>query len=174
MTAEMRLCVALSASMGDMEIPNLGQWPLSDLLALRSGIDQESAGRGHVRTSSSLSGELIEQTVSVAYTGRLAPVGTKSVDVIAGDGRGIQVKMRSLPKGDLRHWAFKDFEFDAAVVVAVDRATGLIDWARELSRSEAEAIAKPHSQGWRIRMAAAQTAGLDVTGKLRTAFTELA
>lgn len=95
------------------------------------------------------------------------------MDVISSDGRGLQVKMRSLPKGDLRHWPFKDFAFDAAIVVAIDRATGLIDWARELSTGEAEALAKPHSQGWRIRMAAAKTGGLDVTGKLQTAFEKL-
>ena len=152
---------------------HLHQMSLGDLLVLRSGIDEEITSRGHVRTSSSLAGELIERTVAVAYNGRLAPVGTKSVDVITSDDRRLQVKMRSLPKGDLRHWAFKDFEFDAAIVVAIDRATWMIDWARELSRDEAESIAKPHSQGWRIRMAAARTSGLDVTGKLQTAFQEL-
>lgn len=52
---------------GDMEIPNLAQYSLTSLLALRSEIDQEIVGRGHVRTSSSLAGELIERTVAVAY-----------------------------------------------------------------------------------------------------------
>lgn len=156
-----------------MRNPELTVMSLSDLLALRSGIDEEIASRNHVRTSSSLAGELMERTVSVAYNGRLVPIGTKSVDVISSDGRGLQVKMRSLPKGELRHWAFKDFEFDVAIVVAIDRSTGLIDWARELSRHEAETLAKPHSQGWRIRMAAAKAAGIDVTGKLQSAFKEL-
>jgi hypothetical protein len=105
----------------------------------------------------------------------LVQVGAKSVDVVAEDDRRLQVKVRSLPKGDLRHWAFRDFEFDAAVVVAVDRATSTIDWARELSTDEVRALARPHAtDGWRLRMAPARHAGLDVTDKLRRAFEELA
>lgn len=157
-----------------MNIGNFTAMSLNELLALRNAIDEEIAARGHTRTSSSLAGELIERTVSVAYNGQLADVGNKSVDVLASDGRGIQVKTRSLPKGDLRHWAFRDFNFDATVVVAVDRATSTIDWARELTRAEAEAIAKPHSRdGWRIRMASAQKAGKDVSEKLQRAFRDL-
>lgn len=157
-----------------MNSGNLSAMSLNELLALRNAIDEEIAARGHTRTSSSLAGELIERTVSVAYNGKLADVGNKSVDVIAPDGRGIQVKTRSLPKGDLRHWAFRDFNFDATVVVAVDRATSTIDWARELTRAEAEGIAKPHSKdGWRIRMASAQKAGKDVSEKLQRAFRDL-
>ena len=153
---------------------NLPELSLKELLALRNAIDKEIAVRGHTRTSSSLAGELMERTVAVAYNGKLADVGNKSVDVIAGDGRGLQVKTRSLPKGDLRHWAFRDFNFDAAVVIAVDRSTSTIDWARELSRTEAEAIAKPHStDGWRVRMASAQHAGKDVSEMLQRAFGEL-
>lgn len=153
---------------------NLAAMSLNELLALRNAIDKEITCRGHTRTSSSLAGELIERTVSVAYKGKLADVGNKSVDVIASDGRKLQVKTRSLPKGDLRHWAFRDFNFDAAVVVAVDRATLTIDWARELTSAEAGTIAKPHStDGWRIRMASARNYGKDVSEKLQRAFREL-
>lgn len=147
---------------------------LTELLSLRNSIDEEIAARGHTRTSSSLAGELIERTVAVAYNGTLAEVGNKSVDVLAADGRGLQVKARSLPRGDLRHWAFRDFNFDAAVVVAVDRATSTIDWARELTRTEVETIAKPHrTDGWRIRMASARHAGKDISEKLQAAFRQL-
>ncbi|WP_139007020.1 hypothetical protein [Arthrobacter crystallopoietes] len=153
----------------------LSEMSLAELLALRIAIDVEIQARGHSRTASSLAGELLELTVAVAYRGQLVQVGAKSVDVLAGDGRRIQVKVRSLPKDDLRHWSFRDFEFDAAVVVAVDRATSAIDWARELSNDEVRARTRPHStDGWRLRMAPTRNAGIDVTDKLRRAFQELA
>lgn len=85
---------------------------LADLLALRNAIDLKISERGHIRTASSLAGELMERAVADAYRGSLVQVGLKSVDVIAGDGRRVQVKTRSLPAGQLRHWAFSDFNFD--------------------------------------------------------------
>jgi hypothetical protein len=132
----------------------LSEMSMEELLALRRAIDAEIEARGHSRTASSLAGELLERTVSIAYGGQLVQVGAKSVDVVAGDGRRLQVKVRSLPKKDLRHWAFRDFNFDAAVVVAANRATSAIDWARELSTEEVRALVRPHAtDGWRLRMA---------------------
>jgi hypothetical protein len=165
----------ISGDDGSMSRLKLIEMSLEELLALRSAIDVEIGARGHSRTASSLAGELLERTVSIAYRGQLVQVGAKSVDVVAGDGRRLQVKVRSLPKGDLRHWAFRDFDFDAAVVVAVDRATSTIDWARELSTAEVRALARPHATDrWRLRMAPARPAGVDVADKLRQAFQELA
>lgn len=153
----------------------LNELSVGELLALRREIDMELEARGHIRTASSLAGELLERTVSLAYRGQLAPVGTKSVDVLTEDGRRLQIKVRSLPQGDLRHWSFRDFHFDAAVVVAVDRATSAIEWARELTEAEVRTLAKPHpTDGWRLRMAPARSAGIDVTAKLQRAFHELA
>ncbi len=77
----------------------LGGMSLEELLSLRRAIDAEFKARGHSRTASSLAGELIERVVSVAYSGQLVPVGAKSVDVVANDGRRLQVKVRSLPNG---------------------------------------------------------------------------
>jgi hypothetical protein len=150
---------------------DLGALPLRDLLALRVAIDADISARGYSRTSSSLAGELMERTVATSYNGTLTGVGTESVDIIAGDGRRLQVKARSLPHGDLRHWAFHDLEFDAAVVVYVDRDSFAINWARELSQTEATALARPHkSDKWRVRMAAAQHTGVDVTQRLQLAY----
>lgn len=41
---------------------------MEELLALRRAIDVEIETRGHSRTASSLAGELLERTVSVAYS----------------------------------------------------------------------------------------------------------
>ncbi|MDL5351055.1 hypothetical protein [Microbacterium sp. zg-YB36] len=158
-----------------MNLAELHDASLTDLLALRAAIDQEIAERGHSRTASSLPGELMERAVADAYSATLAPVGVKSFDVITGDGRRIQVKTRSLPKGDMRHWAFSDFEFEVAVVIAFDRAESRVDWARELSADQVRVLARPHaSDGWRLRMAPARTAGRDVTDLVSRALTELA
>lgn len=154
---------------------NLGEMSLDEMLVLRRAIDVEIQARGHSRTASSLAGELIERTVSVAYGGQLLGVGAKSVDVVAPDGRRLQVKTRSLPKGELMHWAFRGFDFDAAVVVAVDRETSAIGWARELTAQQVRAMARPHAKdGWRLRMAPARNAGIDVTDRLLRAFQQLA
>lgn len=153
---------------------DLKDMSLRELLALRNAIDSEITMRGYTRTASSLAGELLERTVAAAYSGQLVQVGTKSVDVMARDGRRLQVKTRSLPRFELRHWAFSDFDFDAAIVVAVDRTTFMIDWARELSNDEVRTLARPHAaDGWRLRMAAAKSAGVDVTDPLLRAFQEL-
>lgn len=157
-----------------MTYVDLNGMPLAGLLTLRNAIDSEIAARGHSRTASSLAGELLERTVATAYNGLLVQVGTKSVDVVAGDGRRLQVKTRSIPKGDLRHWAFRDFDFDAAIVVAVDRATFMIDWARELSNDDVRTLARPHeTDGWRLPMAATKRVGIDIGDHLRRAFEEL-
>ena len=152
----------------------LSEMSLKELLVLRRAIDAEIKGRGHSRTASSLEGELVERTVAVAYRGHLVEVGAKSVDVVAADGRNLQVKVRSLEKGVLRHWAFPDFDFDAAVVVAMDRETSAINWARELSSDEVRALAVPHDEDvWRLRMSPTRNAGIDVTDHLLRAFREL-
>jgi hypothetical protein len=152
----------------------LSEMSLKELLALRRAIGAEIKARGHSRTASSLEGELLERTVAAAYGGHLVEVGTKSVDAVAADGRRLQVKVRSLEKGVLRHWAFSDFDFDAAVVVAMDRETSAINWARELSSHEVRAIAVPHDEDvWRLRMAPTRNAGIGVTEDLRRAFRDL-
>lgn len=157
-----------------MKRTDLAGMPLKDLLILRSAIDSEIAVRGHSRTASSLAGELLEATVAAAYNGNLTEVGAKSVDVVSNDGRRLQVKTRLLPKGDLRHWAFRDFEFDAAIVIAMDRGTFMIDWARELTTDEVRSLARHHATDrWRLRMAPAKSVGIDVTGQLRQAFQKL-
>lgn len=146
---------------------------LPELLAASVEVDAELKRRGHVRTSTSVAGELMEAAAVRLYGGELVPSGTKSIDLITADGVGIQVKVRSLPKGDLRHWSFKDLDFGAAIVVAMDRADLSITWARLLTQEGARALAKPHGDQWRIRMRPARDSGLDITADLRQAYAEL-
>lgn len=149
----------------------LAEASIAQLLACRTALEGELQSRGYVRTASSTAGELMERVVAEAYSGDLTPPGAKGADVILADGRRLQVKVRSLPQGDLRHWDFPSVEFDIAVVIKMDRSTWAIEWARELTRAEALVLARPHAQdGMRIRMGPARQAGADVTGKLNAAY----
>lgn len=153
---------------------SLARLPLRDLLALRNAIDQEIASRGHTRTAASLHGELMERVVADAYEGELTPPTRRSVDVVAGDGRAIQVKVRSLPRGSTRFWQFEDLDFDVAVVIAMDRDTAEIDWARELSAAQVAEVSTTHASGkLRLPMGRARSAGHDVTARLREAYAGL-
>jgi hypothetical protein len=116
----------------------------------------------------------MERIVADAYEGVLAPPTSKSVDVLLSDERTIQVKVRSLPRGDTRFWQFEDFEFDFAVVVSMDRDTAEIMFARELTRAELEANAVIHAGGgYRLRMGKARTLGIDATDRLKAAYAAL-
>lgn len=155
-------------------LPDLSPLSLGALLALRNAINAEIRTRGYTRTATSTEGELMERIVADAYEGVLAPPTSKSVDVLLPDERTIQVKVRSLPRGDTRFWQFEDFEFDLAVVVSMDRDTAGILFARELTRSELEVNAVAHAGGgYRLRMGKARTLGLDATDRLKTAYAAL-
>ena len=152
-------------------LPDLSTRPLAELMAWRTAINAEIHARGHARTATSLEGELMERAVADAYGGSLAPPTTKSVDVHLPDGTGIQVKTRSLPRGDTRFWQFDDFEFDLAVVVSMDRDSADILFARELTRAEMEQHAVVHAGGgYRLRMGKARGLGIDVTERLTAAY----
>lgn len=156
------------------DLPDLSKLPLPELLALRNSINSEIKRRGHTRTATSLEGELMERVVADAYGGKLAPPTNKSVDVLLEDGTAIQVKVRSLPRGDTRFWAFEDFKFDLAVVISMDRDTAEILFARELTRAEMHEHAAVHAGGgYRLRMGKARNLGVDVTERLRAAYGSL-
>ena len=153
---------------------HLTSTPLDELLALRSAISSEIKARGYTRTATSIEGELMERVVADAYEGVLAPPTSKSVDVVLPDERTIQVKVRSLPRGDTRFWQFEDFEFDIGIVVAMDRDTSEILFARELSQVELRENSVVHlNGGFRLRMGKARTLGLDVTDRLDAAYAAL-
>ena len=116
----------------------------------------------------------MERVVADAYAGDLLKQGAKSADVRLPDGTRIQVKTRSLPPGGQRHWAFRDLDFDLAVIIRLDRETFRIDWARELSTDQVATLARHHEQdGLRLRMATVRSVGKDVTELLSNAYAAL-
>jgi hypothetical protein len=154
---------------------NVSQLTARELLAAHVSIATELRERGYTRTDTSLTGELMEHVVALAYDGELARPGTKSLDVVGGRGQRIQVKTRTLLPTEWRFFQFKDSAtgFDLAVVVSLDRADYTILWARELTAAEVQELAAPHTSGPRLRMRAASTAGVDVTERLRAAYDQL-
>jgi hypothetical protein len=144
-----------------------------ELIAAYADILDELTARGLRRTSGPLIGELAERLALEVYGGELLIPGSASSDLIDVSGRRVQVKARQLPAGAQRPISFHDLDFDVAVALRFARETGELEWAREISQSEAQAIAAPHAKGPRISTARAAKAGIDVTDRFRAAYEAL-
>lgn len=107
------------------------------------------------------------------YGDTLPPPGTKDYDLIDAQGRLIQVKTRTLPKGDQRIFQFHSLDFDIAVCVRFDRDSNELEWAREFDHSELRALVSPHTQGPRLPMGRAHANGRDITSTFRAAYDAL-
>lgn len=97
------------------------QLSTQELLGLYGGILDELHARGVVRSRNAPAGDLAETLSALAYRGSLAPASAKSWDVLAGDGRKIQVKCR-VSHPTRRGGSFSPFRsdgFDACVFVVL-------------------------------------------------------
>lgn len=150
-------------------IPDMGALTLTELLELQARLGREIARRGAVRSSGSIQGEIGEALALAVYGGVLAPPRAKGYDLIDVHGRRIQVKTRTLPKGDDRIFQFSSIDVDLAVCIRFDRETNALDWAREYTREELREIVSPHAQGPRLPMGRARRNGTDVTAKFHSA-----
>jgi hypothetical protein len=146
---------------------------LPDLLSLYGNIQQEFQRRGVSRTAGSIEGEIGERLALTIYGGTLPPPGTKAYDLTDAAGRKIQVKTRTLPRGDDRMFQFHTLDFDVAVCIRFDRGTGHLDWAREYSVTELRGLVSPHAAGPRLPMGRAKANGMDVTPAFRQAYDAL-
>ena len=154
---------------------DLSQQSLRELLVTHVAILNEITHRGLVRTRGSLAGELGERIAVAAYGGELATAGMKSIDLVDPVGRTIQVKTRALDPGVNRIFAFSSFDFDVLVAIMLDASTFEIQWARELTAAEASEIARYRvpSRDWAIATGKVKRAGVDVSERLRTAYSRL-
>lgn len=146
---------------------------LSALFDLHARVQGEFGRRGVSRTSGSIQGEVGEGLALAVYGGTLPPPGTKAYDLTDAQGRLIQVKTRTLPKGDNRIFQFHSLDFDLALCVRFDRETNDLDWAREYDVEELRSLVSPHTQGPRLPMARAKANGRDVTATFRAAYDDL-
>lgn len=152
---------------------DLSHQSLRELLAIHVAVLEEIQARGLSRTRGSLVGELAEHIAVTAYGGELVTAGLKSTDLIDGCGRTIQVKARALKPGVNRIYAFSSFDFEILVAVMFDLDTFEIQWARELTSADASEIARFRvpSNDYAIATGKVKRAGIDITAKLRAAYT---
>ncbi|WP_146240256.1 DUF6998 domain-containing protein [Curtobacterium sp. MCSS17_008] len=131
--------------------------------------------RGLIRTRNSPLGDLAESLALRAYGGELAPNSEKSFDLWVADGRRLQVKARLVRFGDKRSQtfsAFRSWDFDAALFLLFDATTYDLSWAREVDRSETEALGRrvEHTNSYAILVRRVQGAGIDVTDQVTAAY----
>ncbi|HWM34120.1 MAG TPA: hypothetical protein VNR36_07760 [Pseudolysinimonas sp.] len=144
------------------------------LLAQYAAILGELRGRGIVRTGNAPLGDYAEYLASLVYNGPLEPNSGKSYDLVAADGRRVQVKAITIADGvraSATFSAFRSFDFDVAAMLALDRVTYEIVWAREISAAEVEEAARfsAHINAHSVRSPVAARLGIDVTDLFRRA-----
>lgn len=146
---------------------------LSELFSLHSLIQREFGRRGVARVSGVIQGEIGEGLALAVYGGTLPPPGTKAYDLIDAEGRLVQVKTRTLPKGDDRMFQFNSLDFDLALCIRFDRDSNDLDWAREYQVEELRRLTSSHAEGPRLPMGRARANGHDVTATFRAAYDAL-
>jgi hypothetical protein len=147
------------------------------LLGAYAAILVELRRRGLVRTNNAPVGDLAEYACSVVYGGALAPNSEKSYDLIAGDGRRIQVKVRNL-RGDTRPSSafspLRSFDFDACAFVLVDEVEGRVAAAFEWTAQEVRdhGVHRAHTNGTvvRVRQVRSGVIGTDITAEVASAW----
>jgi hypothetical protein len=153
-----------------MPVPDLSSLTVRELLDTTAAVTAELRSRGYIRTGTSLSGELMEHVVGLAYAGTLEKPVNRGWDAVASDGRRIQVKTRNLEPGITRPFTFKNTDFDVAVLVLTDITKHEIVWAREVALPELQPLLTPHGNDYRLTMQRAKRAGVDITEHLSATF----
>ncbi|WP_235213486.1 hypothetical protein [Amycolatopsis sp. MJM2582] len=129
---------------------------------------QELHDRGVVRTRNAPLGDYAEYLTAQVYGGELAANSGKSYDLLAADGRRVQVKARAVgpnTRASAIFSVFRSFDFEIAVLITFESATYALRWAREVTAGEIKAAVRhdPHVNGHRITISRGARLGLDVT-----------
>jgi len=144
-----------------------------ELLARYAVILQELQDRRVVRTRNAPLGDYAEYLAVQVYGGTLATNSVKSYDLLAADGRRVQVKARTVAP-DTRASAvfsvFRSFDFDIAVLITFDSATYALRQAREVPAVVLKSAGRhsAHVNGRLIKITAGLQLGVDVTPRFRT------
>lgn len=167
---------AASAGGDDLAAVSVGH-----LLQRYAGILAELRLRGLVRTNNAPIGDLAEYCAAIVYDGLLAPNSEKSYDLVAHDGRKVQVKVRVMRSDTSPSAVFspiRSFDFDVGVFVLIDGDRGGVLVARELTAAEIQHVGKhrAHTNGVVVRVGQVRSAtarGVDLTDRFRAAWDEL-
>jgi hypothetical protein len=146
----------------------LSEVSIPGLLGRYAAILQELRDRGVVRTRNAPLGDYAEHLAAQVYGGELAANSVKSYDLLAADGRRVQVKARTIdPKtrAGAVFSAFRSFDFDVAVLITLDSSTYALRWAREVAVADIETAGRysSHVNGRLIRITTGANLGVDVT-----------
>jgi hypothetical protein len=152
-------------------------WSVGELLKAYSAILVELRHRGLVRTNNAPVGDLAEYACAIVYEGKLAPNSEKSYDLVASDGRRIQVKVRNL-RDDTRPSSvfspLRSFDFDACAFILIDEVRGRVDAAFEWSVDEVRehGVHRTHTNGTvvRVRQVRSGKIGIDITPGVQRAW----
>ncbi|WP_328609937.1 hypothetical protein OG943_12695 [Amycolatopsis sp. NBC_00345] len=156
---------------------NLSELSIPDLLGGYAAILQELRDRNVVRTRNAPVGDYAEYLAARVYGGELVANSVKSYDLLAADGRRIQVKARAVGS-DTRSGAifsvFRSFDFDVAVLITFDSSSYALRLAREVTAADIEAAGRhsSHVNGHRVTITAGARLGIDVTPRFRAAISE--
>lgn len=167
---------AASAGGDDLAAVSVGQ-----LLERYASVLAELRLRGLVRTNNAPIGDLAEYCAAIVYDGLLAPNSEKSYDLVAQDGRKVQVKVRVIRSDTSPSAVFspiRSFGFDVGVFVLIDGDRGGVLTARELTAEEVQHAGKQraHTNGVVVRVGQVRSAtarGVDLTDMFRVAWDEL-
>jgi hypothetical protein len=145
-----------------------------ELLAQYAAILVELKNREVVRTRNAPLGDYAEYLAQRAFGGTLLPNSEKGYDLLDSSGSRIQVKARTIGEGvgpSAKFSAFRSFDFDSALFLALDLGSYQIDWARLVPRQEVEDVVRysPHINGSSLRITKAAKMGDDVTERVRAA-----
>lgn len=150
---------------------------VGEILHVYSSLLAELRRRGLVRTNNAPIGDLAEYACAAYYSGELSPNSEKSFDLIAADGRKIQVKVRNVHEDTSKSAVFSSIrstDFDVCVFVIADAQTNSIVAAYEWTADEIMAHARfaSHTNSHLVRIAKvrAGVAGVDITAGLTIAW----
>lgn len=155
---------------------DLTQLTVGELLTTYAGILDELRDRGLIRTKNAPVGDLAEYACAIAYCGELAKNSEKSYDLVADDGRRVQVKVRNVDGSTSPSQVFspiRSFGFDVCVFILVndDHVSTAWEWTAEDVRAHGQH--RTHTNGTIVRVGQVRMAGADVTEKIHAAWTEM-
>ena len=168
--------LAPSAGRDDLAEATVGQ-----LLVRYADILAELRHRGLVRTNNAPIGDLAEYCAAIVYDGLLAPNSEKAYDLVADDGRKVQVKVRVIRSDTSPSAVFspiRSFGFDVCIFLLIDGDDGGVLSAREWTTQEVQEAGKhrAHTNGVVVRVGQVRSAsarGLDRSDEFRRAWQEL-
>jgi hypothetical protein len=155
---------------------DVGQLTVGELLATYAKILDELRDRGLIRTNNAPVGDLAEYACVIAYGGELAKNSEKSYDLVAADGRLIQVKVRNVDTTTSPSQIFssiRSFGFDACIFILVEHGsvTAAFEWSPEEVRTHGKHRA--HTNSTVVRVGQLHSAGINVTEQIRAAWLEM-